>query len=79
MAEREQEAKVTLIAVDDGIGFVMPAEIVAHFRLQVGDELKVERAPAGINIKVDEFKWQLAVAHEIMERDRAMLRQLARS
>jgi putative addiction module antidote len=73
--------KLKITAIGDSAGIVLPKELLARMRLDVGDELYALEAPEGIKlVRYDaEFARQMDVAEEVMQKERNLLRKLADS
>jgi putative addiction module antidote len=69
-----------LTPIGDGLGVVLPAEILAELKLKSGDTVVAEPIPDGVQLKAHDsaFDEQMALAREIMEERRAVLRELAK-
>lgn len=73
--------KAKLIKVGNSTGIILPKEVLARLRAELGDELHlVERANGEYTIgKYDpEFARAMELAEEIMHEDRDILRVLAK-
>jgi putative addiction module antidote len=70
--------KITKIG--NSAGVVLPKELLAHLKAQVGESLSVVTTPAGIELSVAEpdFEAQMAVAREVMARRKRALSELAK-
>lgn len=75
--------KITKIG--NSAGVVLPQEFLDHLGAAVGDRLTVARTSRGIELSkvsdepVDDFEHQMAIAREVMKRDRNVLAALAKS
>lgn len=70
------DAPLRITRVGDSAAVLVPQDVLAHLRLEVGDRVlisKVERA-----IDQPDFETQMAVAREVMVRRRSALRELAK-
>jgi putative addiction module antidote len=69
-----------LTPIGDGLGVVLPAEILAELKLKSGDTVFAEVISDGVQLKAHDpaFDEQMALAREIMEERRAVLRELAK-
>ena len=73
--------KLKITTVGNSAGVILPKELLARLRLEKGDELYVLETPDGIKLTAynPTFAEQMAVAEEIMHKDRNLLRKLADS
>ncbi len=71
---------LTIRAIGNSSGVVLPKELMEALNVAQGDRLYVTRTPDGIVLRpYDEtFAKQMTVAREVMRRDRAILRELAK-
>ena len=66
-------------------GVVLPQEVLDHLGAAVGDRLTVTRTSRGLELSkvsdepVDDFEHQMAIAREVMAKDRNVLAALAKS
>lgn len=69
-----------LIPIGNSTGVIFPKDMLQQLGVQEGDTLFPVRTPNGIELRrVDpEFAEQMRAAREIMRKDRAILRALAR-
>jgi len=69
-----------LTRIGNSVGVVLPKEVLARLRLEVGDSLHVSEAPGGYLISGydAEFERQMDVARKVMRENRDVLRQLAK-
>lgn len=69
-----------LIKIGNSTGIVLPKELLARLRVELGDELFVSEVPEGFTIskRDPDFEAQMEVAREVMARRRAALRELAK-
>ena len=73
--------KVKLIKVGNSTGLILPKEVLARLRVQLGDELHLVECPNGeftIGKYDPEFARAMELAEEIMHEDRDILRILAK-
>ena len=70
-------SKIT--AIGNSFGVILPKEMLARFHLQKGDTVHLNLSADGIQLMPydAEFEEELALATEIMRRDRDVLRKLA--
>lgn len=73
--------KLKITTVGNSAGVILPKELLARLRLKKGDELYALETPDGIKLTTYDptFAQQMAVAEEIMRKDRDLLRKLADS
>ena len=69
-----------LIPIGNSTGVIIPKELLQQLGAGEGDTLFPVRTPNGIELRrVDpEFAEQMQLAREIMRKDRAILRELAK-
>ena len=69
-----------LIPIGNSTGVIFPKDMLQQLGVQEGDTLFPVRTPNGIELRrVDpEFAEQMRAAREIMRKDRAILRELAK-
>lgn len=69
-----------LVRVGNSTGVILPKEVLARLRLEVGDELSLVETPGGVSLTRRDpgFEEQMAVAREVMRRRRNALRELAK-
>jgi putative addiction module antidote len=73
-------AAVKLIGIGDGVGVVLPRDMVEKLGLKEGDMLQAADRPDGVTLTVTdpEFEAQLEVARRVMRKRRVLLRELAK-
>ena len=73
--------KLKITTVGNSAGVILPKELLARLRMKKGDELYVLETPDGIKLTAynPTFAEQMAVAEEVMHKDRNLLRRLADS
>ena len=73
--------KLKITTVGNSAGVILPKELLARLRLEKGDELYALETPDGIKLTTFDptFAEQMAVAEEVMRKDRDLLRKLADS
>lgn len=73
--------KLKITTVGNSAGIVLPKELLAHLRLEKGDELFVVETPDGVKLMAYDpvFEKQMAIAERIMRENRDVLRKLADS
>ena len=69
-----------LIPIGNSTGAVFPKELLQELGVEQGDSLFPVRTPNGIELRRadPEFVEEMRLAREIMRRDRAILRELAK-
>lgn len=69
-----------LIPVGNSTGVILPKEVLARLRVSKGDQLTLIETPDGYRIQVadPDFQREMEMAREIMRKDRAILRELAK-
>jgi putative addiction module antidote len=70
--------KITKIG--NSAGIILPKELLARLRVEVGESLSVVTTPRGIELTTAEpdFETQMAAAREVMARRKLALRELAK-
>ena len=73
-------ATLKLRAIGNSVGVVLPKDVLAKLGLAEGDTLHLLEAPDGFRLKrVDpDFEKQMEEARRVMQRRRAVLRELAK-
>jgi putative addiction module antidote len=71
---------LTIRAIGNSSGVVLPKELLEAMNVEQGDKLFVTRTPDGIVLRgFDEtFAKHMKAAREVMRKDRAILRELAK-
>lgn len=69
-----------LIPIGNSTGVIFPKELLQDLGVAQGDTLFPVRTPNGVEFRraSPEFQRQMEVARDIMRRDRAILRELAK-
>ena len=69
-----------LIPIGNSTGVILPKEVLARLRVERGDQLTLVETTEGYNIQASDpdFERQMEIAREIMRKDRAILRELAK-
>jgi putative addiction module antidote len=69
-----------LIPIGNSTGVILPKEMLQGLGVEQGDTLFPVRTPDGIELRRADAKFaeQMRVAREIMRKDRAILRELAK-
>jgi putative addiction module antidote len=76
---------LTITKIGNSARVVLPKALLDHLGATVGDQLVVTRTSRGLELskdsgdQSDDFEHQMAVAREVMERDRYVLAALAKS
>lgn len=70
--------KITKIG--NSAGIVLPKELLAHLKAEVGESLSVVTTPRGLQLSAAEpdFEAQMAAARNVMARRKRALRELAK-
>ena len=71
---------LTIRAIGNSSGVVLPKDMLESMNLAQGDKLYVTRTPDGIVLRTydESFAKQMEAAREVMRKDRAILRELAK-
>ncbi|MCU0756087.1 MAG: AbrB/MazE/SpoVT family DNA-binding domain-containing protein [Xanthomonadales bacterium] len=71
---------LTIRQIGNSSGVVLPKELLERLKLERGDKLFVTYVPDGIVLRSfdENFARQMEVAREVMRKDRAILRELAK-
>ncbi|CAN5385874.1 transcriptional regulator [soil metagenome] len=69
-----------LIKIGNSTGVILPKDVLARLRVSLGDELYLSDAPDGLRLSGSDpdFEKTMAMAEEIMRKDRDILRVLAK-
>jgi putative addiction module antidote len=69
-----------VIRVGNSKGVILPKEVLARLRIDLGDSLSVVDTAEGVELRPadGDFEEQMAVAREVMRRRRLALRELAK-
>jgi putative addiction module antidote len=72
--------RLKIIRIGNSAGVMLPRELLARLKAQVGDSLSVVITPRGIELSPAEpdFDSQMAAARDVMARRRRALRELAK-
>ena len=71
--------------IGNSAGVILSKEALDHLGAAIGDQLTVTRTSRGLELskicddQPDDFEHQMAIAREVMERDRNILAALAKS
>jgi len=62
------------------MGIILPREVLSQLNVTAGDTIFLTESPDGFRLTPydPQFEEQMAAASEVMKRDRAILRELAR-
>lgn len=73
-------ATVKITKIGNSAGVILPKELLARLRAGVGDTLFVSEAPDGVRLSAHDpdFAETMAIAEEVMRKDRKILRALAK-
>ena len=69
-----------LTQIGNSVGVILPKEILARLKLEVGDTVFVTDTPDGVALSpyCAEFEQQMTAARRIMKKRREVLRELAK-
>jgi putative addiction module antidote len=72
--------RLKIIKVGNSAAVILPKELLARLRVDLGDTLSVEPTDRGIELRArdEDFEAQLAAAREVMARRKRALRELAK-
>ena len=73
-------AELKLIGIGNSVGVVLPKELLVRLGLQKGDTLHAIEMPDGLRLTTaaPDFEAQMAVARQLMDKWRNVLRELAK-
>jgi putative addiction module antidote len=73
-------AKLKIQKIGNSAGVILPKELLAQLRVEIGETVSVSRTPNGIELRAPDadFEEQMAVARDVMARRRRALRELAK-
>jgi putative addiction module antidote len=73
-------ATLKITRIGNSAGVILPKEVLAHLRANVGEELSLVITPRGIELSSadPDFDEQMKAAREVMARRRRALRELAK-
>lgn len=71
--------KIKVCRIGNSTGVILSKELLAHLRVQQGDELYVTETPEGIKLQPydPEFAGQMEVAEQVMRDRRTLLHNLS--
>lgn len=71
--------QVKITKIGNSCGIILPKEVLARLRAQLGDALYLTESPDGVRITAadPDFAEKMRVAEDIMREDRDILRVLA--
>jgi putative addiction module antidote len=71
---------VKITKIGNSAGIILPKELLARLRAEVGDSLFVSEAPDGVRLTASDpgFAAKMELAEQIMREDRDILRVLAK-
>ena len=72
--------KLKIVKIGNSVGVVLPREVLATLRVDLGDDLYVTETPHGIALRAidPDFVEAMTAAEEIMREDRDILAVLAK-
>ncbi len=73
-------APLKITKIGNSAGVILPKELLARLRAGIGDVLFVSEAPDGVRLTAHDpdFEETMAIAEEVMRKDRNILRALAK-
>lgn len=71
--------ELKLTTVGNSVGVILPKDLLARMRLQKGDVVYASETPEGFVLRPydPDFSEKMAVAEEIMHKDRELLHRLS--
>ena len=72
--------KLKIVKIGNSVGVVLPREVLAKLRVDLGDDLYVTETPQGVALRPDDadFVEAMTLAEGIMREDREILAVLAK-
>lgn len=72
-------SKLKLIAVGNSTGLILSREVLAHLRVERGDQLYLVETSRGVELSPydPEFAQHMDMAEQVMREDRDVLKKLA--
>jgi len=72
-------ATLKLVKIGNSTGVILPKELLARLRVELGDTLYATEAPDGVRLTASnpDFEAKMKLAEKIMREDRDILRVLA--
>ncbi len=72
-------ASLKLVKIGNSTGIILPKELLARLRVELGDTLYATEAPDGVRLTASnpDFEAKMKLAEKIMREDRDILRVLA--
>lgn len=69
-----------LIKIGNSTGVILPKDVLARLRVELGEEVSITNTPEGIELRRHDvgFEEQMKVARDVMKRRRNALRELAK-
>lgn len=69
-----------IIKIGNSVGVILPKDVLARLRVELGDEVFFSEVPGGVNLTATDpdFVAAMTAAEEIMREDRDILAVLAR-
>lgn len=73
-------APLKIIRIGNSAGVILPKEVLERLRVGLGDTIHLTEAPDGMRLTATDpdFAEDMALAEEIMRKDRNILRALAK-
>ncbi|BBE35457.1 AbrB/MazE/SpoVT family DNA-binding domain-containing protein [Sphingosinicella microcystinivorans] len=72
-------ASLKLVKIGNSTGVILPKELLARLRVELGDTLYASESPDGVRLTASnpDFEAKMKLAEKIMREDRDILRVLA--
>ncbi|MBA4757352.1 AbrB/MazE/SpoVT family DNA-binding domain-containing protein [Sphingosinicella sp.] len=72
-------ASLKLVKIGNSTGVILPKELLARLRVELGDTLYATESPDGVRLTASnpDFEVKMKLAEKIMREDRDILRVLA--
>ncbi|MEA3537751.1 AbrB/MazE/SpoVT family DNA-binding domain-containing protein [Sphingosinicella sp.] len=72
-------ASLKLVKIGNSTGVILPKELLARLRVELGDTLYATESPDGVRLTASnpDFEAKMKLAEKIMREDRDILRVLA--
>jgi len=72
--------ELKIVKMGNSLGVILPKEVIALLRVELGDKLFLTEGPRGITLSAtdEEFVEAMTAAEDIMREDREILAVLAR-
>jgi len=80
MATANPPLTAKIVKIGNSHGLILPKDVLARLNVSAGDNLFLIEGPGGYRLTPydSEFEEQMAIAKDIMKRDRDILRELAK-